>query len=1110
MTAQETSESTEVVERIAKDIARELAHSLNQAAENIVLDLPLSEMGADSLILVEALQEINRRYRVSLTVGDIYENINTITKLARYIHAHGQWQPAQAAPANGGAGDTAAGVPAAAPSPAVFEAVARAPSDSQSLEYIVRYQLELMERQLSLLGGGRAPAPESGGERTDLPAAEAVQDHNGAMRLPAPAPAPSPEAVTDRFNAFSSRLERDSREGDADKVRHIGELAARFNQKTPQSKQRTQAYRHVLADNRASAGFRPLLKQVVYPILSEQASGARLVGIDGEPYVDFTMGFGAHLFGHSPDFIVTRLKQQLDRGIPLGPQAPISGEVAELICELTGHQRVTFCNSGTEATMTAVRLARAKTGRNKIVIFKNSYHGTFDGFLARAGASGGTRPASLGTPESMVQDTIVLDYCEPSALQYIERHRGELAAVLVEPVQSRAPSMAPGPFLSELRRLTEEHGIALIFDEIITGFRCAPGGAQEYFGVRADICTYGKILGGGMPIGVVAGAAPYLDGIDGGWWQYDDDGYPSSPTVFFAGTFSKHPLTLAASMAVLQHIKSAGPALYQSLNDNTARLSERLNAVFDEEGVDIKVEHFSSLFRFSSKGNIDLFFYHLMDAGIYIWEGRNCFLSTAHGPEDLDRLVTAIRGVCRELAPRNLIPLKEGGRAANAPAEAAHALADAQQRFYRLERSAADGSIACNLCYGLRFDASVDVDRLTRAVTAALGRPPALWYRFDLERGVQHPAPAPERFVEVVRLPEHGTTEAFERLLDQEQNERLGVESGQNVRARVYCFEDATTLLSLCLHHLVCDGWGLGVLLERVAAEYNGDGAADTVRDVPYAQWLSRESSYRQSDRYPKDKRFWHSVMERIASYEKDHVRGSPFPGNGIGARRGARATLVIEEPVTASVLEKAKADRATPFTWLLCNFQIFLNRIFRSRLPVIGIPFANRAGPEEKRIVGTCVNLLPLVPLHSGNVSFESMLVYTKQAMNELFVHSGFPYHEMCADYQALRAQSDVGPVSVTFNAEPISDLPRLGGCEAALIPARNGRIEFDLMFNLFLLNGGVRIELDYNPDAFAEDLIYGWLNLYAKLLEVNAGAPVDSSTAGAEPRSELSTSVL
>ena len=246
----------------------------------------------------------------------------------------------------------------------------------------------------------------------------------------------------------------------------------------------------------------------------------------------------------------------------IGPTSPLSGEVAALLCELTGMERAAFCNTGSEAMTGALRIARTVTGRSRIVYFRESYHGIADEVLGRP-TPNGAMPVAPGIPPEAVANALILEYGDPRSLEIIAAHANEIAAVLVEPVQSRRPGFQPREFLHELRALTARQGIALIFDEVITGFRCALGGAQEYFGVKADIATYGKVIGGGLPIGAIAGRAGFMDAFDGGHWSFGDGSFPEAAVTFFAGTFVRHPLALAAARAVLTHLKQNGNALQQ-------------------------------------------------------------------------------------------------------------------------------------------------------------------------------------------------------------------------------------------------------------------------------------------------------------------------------------------------------------------------------------------------------------------------------------------------------------------------------------------------------------------------------------------------------------------
>jgi len=432
----------------------------------------------------------------------------------------------------------------------------------------------------------------------------------------------------------------------------------KYNQLTKSSKEIAQKFRPRLADNRSPLLFSLPLKEISYSIVGKRSYGSKIWDVDGNEYIDLIMGYGVNLFGHNPPFVKLAIEEQLEQGIHLGIQSEVTGEVAELICELTQMERVAFSNTGTEAVMTAIRLARTATNRNKIALFSGSYHGHFDGTLVKAQTSNGifhVEPIAPGIPPNILEDVLVLEYGNPQSLDIIKDHEHELAAVLVEPVQTSNPSLQPKEFLHQLRQLTLLAGIVLIFDEMVSGFRIHPGGAQAWFGVEADLATYGKVIGGGMPIGVIAGKATYMDAIDGGMWNYGDASYPQVRKTFFAGTYCKHPLAMAAARAVLKHLKTKGPSLQQQLNQRTSQFAEALNAYFEEDGLPIQVKNFGSLFGFNILRSSDcskdsnvvdirvmLLYYNLLYRGISL-RGNGGYLSTAHTDEDINCVIQAIQ-----------------------------------------------------------------------------------------------------------------------------------------------------------------------------------------------------------------------------------------------------------------------------------------------------------------------------------------------------------------------------------------------------------------------------------------------------------------------------------
>ncbi|MFI7287511.1 MupA/Atu3671 family FMN-dependent luciferase-like monooxygenase [Streptomyces anulatus] len=431
---------------------------------------------------------------------------------------------------------------------------------------------------------------------------------------------------------------------------HTASLVRRFTERTRTSKELAQQHRSVLADSRAVVGFRDATKEMLYPVAARSAHGSRLTDVDGNTYTDITMGFGALLLGHEAEPVTDAVRRHLSDGLRFGPRSPDTGEAAALLASLTGLDRVAFASSGTEANSAAIRLARAATGRDKVVMFRGSYHGHIDSVLGRPGGPGQHAvPVSRGIPASAVAELIVLEYGAQESLETIDALGDTIAAVLVEPVQCRNPGLRPVEFVRALRELTARRGIVLLFDEMLTGLRPHPRGAQEHFGVVPDLATYGKALGAGFPIGAVAGRADLLDGVDGGFWRYGEPGGPSRETTFIGGTYMQHPLSMAAARAVLTHLTDRGPGLQSGLNARTQALADRLNAFFRDEEFPLELAHFGSMFRFRHRADLELLYHHLQLRGVYVWEWRSFYLSTAHTEEDVSRVAEAVEGSLREL-----------------------------------------------------------------------------------------------------------------------------------------------------------------------------------------------------------------------------------------------------------------------------------------------------------------------------------------------------------------------------------------------------------------------------------------------------------------------------
>jgi glutamate-1-semialdehyde aminotransferase len=424
----------------------------------------------------------------------------------------------------------------------------------------------------------------------------------------------------------------------------------RYLAKTPKSKAYAQQHRAHLADARTVSGFRPLLKELIYPIVTDRSEGPWVWDLDGNRYIDTTNGFGSVFFGHRPQFVADAVSAQMTKGWEIGPQTPLAGECAELFSAMTGLPRVTFCNTGSEAVLAALRVSRTVTGRNLVVMFNGDYHGIFDEVIVR-GAGSRSLPAAPGIPPESVANTLLLDYGVPKTLEVLRQRADEIAAVLIEPVQSRRPDWQPRDFLHEVRQITRDCGAAMIMDEVITGFRAAPGGAQEYFGVQGDIGTYGKVFGGGLPIGAIAGIPRFMDALDGGHWQFGDDSVPEAGVTYFAGTFVRHPLVLAGVKACLEYLRDH-PGAQQRVARRTEQMVDTINTDFRKSGAPLHLARFTSLWKpeySTDQGFGDLLYFFLREAGVHIWDGRPCFLTMAHDDEACEGIIEGFRYAVAEM-----------------------------------------------------------------------------------------------------------------------------------------------------------------------------------------------------------------------------------------------------------------------------------------------------------------------------------------------------------------------------------------------------------------------------------------------------------------------------
>ena len=888
----------------------------------------------------------------------------------------------------------------------------------------------------------------------------------------------------------------------AQQKKSLEALIARYTRRTAESKRLTALHRPHMADPRSVAGFKPAWKELVYPIVATRSEGSRLWDVDGNEYVDFIMGFGANFFGHSPAFVTQAVLEQIQRGLPVGPQSPLAGQVAKLVCELTGAERAAFCNTGSEAVMAALRIARTITGRSKVVVFSGDYHGIFDEVLVHAGGVQGELkaiPIAPGIPNSQVENMIVLEYGSAHSLEIIRSLGHELAAVLVEPVQSRRPELQPKEFLHELRTITAASGTALIFDELVTGFRVHAGGAQAWFGVTADLATYGKVVGGGYPIGIVAGRAAFMDALDGGAWNYGDESFPQVGVTFFAGTFVRHPLVLAAAHAVLTRLREAGPELQQRLNDRMTAFVAKLKDCINESRLPMRIAHFSSLasLRFNSDVKFgNLFYYFLKERGIHLWENRAIILTTAHTDADLELFLKAFKESVVEMQHGGFLPDDESGQVVENPevkndssAVAVRVpLTSAQMEIWLATQLGDRASCAYNESIGLRFRGPLKLAALHSALQALVERHEALRTTFSIAGNYQQVLPAlalKVEFDDLALLPESERTAKADEIFLQEGCRAFDLVNGPLFRARLIRFEEQHHGLILTAHHVICDGWSFGTMIRELAELYSAAVKQRTpslTAPMTFRAYVEQQAGQEKSRAAVAAEAYWiGQFADQIPVLELPSDRPRPAERSANGANQ-----VYPLSPALYRNLKQFSARRScTLVVTLLTGFEILLHRLSGQDEVVVGIPAAGQPLTGTQPLVGHCTNLLPLRSRYDANQKFGDFLATTKRVVLDAYEHQHCSFGALLQKLNPRRSPGRVPLVSVIFNLDRLGRGVQFDGLETSAEPMPKSFTNFDLFLNVRDTNRELILDCAYNTDLFDPQTIQRWLAHLETLLE-------------------------
>lgn len=1032
-----------------------------------------TELGFDSLFLTQASQAIRSRFGVKVTFRQMLGDLASIADLAKFLN---QEMPATA---------TAAALPAAT-TPQTIAPI----TGGSALEQLMANNLQIMQ---AMLANQQQAAPSA--------AAVAAAPPYGLSTIHWPAHLNRNVAANARFGPYKA-IDKGEKGGLTDvQQKALDSLITRYVAKTKSSKTYTAENRAHYADPRAVSGFKSLWKEMVYPLVSKGTKNAKLWDIDDNEYVDITMGFGTYFFGHSPEWLIEALEKQLHTGIEIGPQSPIAGKLAKAICELTQMDRATFCNTGSEAVMAAMRLSRTITGRNRIAYFTGDYHGMFEEVLVRGAWVDGVykaQPIAPGIPQSLVENMLVLDYADPASLEILREHAHELAAVMVEPVQSRNPNLQPREFMHEVRAITKKSGTALIFDEVVTGFRCAPGGAQAYFGVEADLATYGKVIGGGMPIGVLAGKKEFMDALDGGAWNYGDDSFPEVGVTFFAGTFVRHPLALAAAWRVAEHLMGEGPRLQIEMEERVARFCRTLNDYFEAIGMPIRLPHFSAYAGIEHAPDlkyVSLLWYFLREKGVHVWEGRPLYFTTAHTDEDLDHLVRAFVESVSEMQAAGFLPASTNDQVLAPtvfPRFDSAATTEAQREIFHGVQMGDDANCSFNESNVIHFEGALDTQAMRAALNDIVVRHPSLRSTFSEDGNTQYFHPS-ARSIELMEhdfssITNHSPSAMLPLSLihDAESSIPFDLTNGPLIRLHLIHLANQRHQVLFTAHHIICDGWSFGMILAELATAYNARKAGKLPRLAPamsFADYARLEHINKSSEESFTAENFWVNKFSNstpVLDLPVDHTRPP------VKTYAGAMEKIMIDSDRFLRLKKASPKLGGTIFATLLSSFATLLHHLTGQDDVVIGVPAAAQTRIGRDELIGHCLNFLPLRLAPKSDRNFREFAAEVKEQVLEAYDYQNYTFGSLLRKIKIPRDTSRLPLVSVIFNIDKNgTDQIHYDGLKFDVETNPKQFVNFELFFNLVQTDDRLVVECEYNTDLFDKPTILGWLEAYENLIE-------------------------
>lgn len=937
--------------------------------------------------------------------------------------------------------------------------------------------------------------------------AQGVTVAGGAKKKAAPAKveAVAPDAEDDGVESGVSgprtRIDRESRGDELTPPQraHLDALVGRYCEKTKTSKAKTQEYRPYHADPRTVNGFNRLWKEMVYQVVATRMKGSRMWDVDGNEYIDMVNGFGPNFLGHSPDYVTEAIQKQLETGLEVGPQCEAAMECSKLFCEVTGNERVCFLNTGSEAVQAAMRISRTVTGRDKILVFDKDYHGNFDPVLVRSVGKGQRRrtlPLAPGIPDNAVQDIIVVPWGKPEALDMIREVADELAAVLVEPVQSRQPEMVPVEFVREVKKISEENGFLLVFDEVITGIRQGPRGAQELYGIEADLATYGKVFGGGaLPIGICAGKAEYMDTFDGGQWQFGDDSFPEKEVTFFAGTFVRLPLAMAACRAVLNHVKEQPPEYWEAIGRRADRLATTVDRLFRDEGIDVRMVNFNSQMYLrigDGAKHGSLIYYHLRSKGVFAMEGLPFYLTAAHTDADVDFVINAFRETIAELQDGGFFPKNDVGSEAAEGVRGPFPMTEPMAEIWLASLLGDEANLAFNEMLQLRLSGPVRADAVRAAVQDLVDRHDALRMRVPEGRSPEFVIDEVQEALVIDRdLRGEADPDEAVRACGLEQRESaFDLAVGPLFRVVAIRVADDEVVLQFVAHHLAADGWSFEVLIRDFAKAYEARVAGAKPNFLPAPSIVDRSlREHRAEEPSGRSLDWW---AERFADGvpEVELPLRKAYPPTPIYA--SDTCELMLDVGMLGRLKKLASQCGATLNSTLLAGFQALLHKLSGQDRFVMTFPTAGQMNDGDDELVGHCVNFLPLLAEIGEDGSFKDLVASASSGQLDALEHGDVTYGRLLRALKLGREGGRRPLMEFIFNFEPSGDPGSFGGLTARVetVPARYSNST--IFLNLMQSPDGLLLSSTYNRELIDPETMSAWLAAFRELLEQAADDPV------------------